>query len=143
MRPRFSLRLFLIAFTLLAILFGAAAHYVYRIKDQVRRHEAACTKLDELGYYLREEPDWPDESVPSWIAEFARNWIDSKAFPPAMRVELVNDVLTEPEARERMGLVRDVGAVGKLEVFVWDITPAIVDLLKPFTQLRAKLREGF
>jgi hypothetical protein len=130
MRPRFSLRLLLILFTLIAVLFGGAAHFVYRLKDQIQRRETACEQLEKFGYLLWIDDDHPDKSVPRWIAEFARNWIDPKAFPAAMRVELCNDLLTLENAKHRMALIQDLGAIHSLTIYVEEIAPKIVELLK-------------
>jgi hypothetical protein len=131
MRPRFSLRLLLIVFTLIAILFGGAAHFVYRLKDQIQRREAACEQLEKFGYFLWIDDDHPDKSVPRWIAEFARKWIDPRAFPPAMRVDLCNESLTLVNAKHRAALFQDLGAIYSLTIHVEEISPEIIDLLGP------------
>lgn len=80
MRIRFSLRWLLITFTLVAILFGAAAHFVYRVKEQVRRTAAGIAKAQELGGSFARR----NASPPSTTYEaFVQGWIDRDACRPA------------------------------------------------------------
>lgn len=83
MRFRFSLRLFLILFTLLAIALGAGANFYYGIKREIARHEAACERLGALGVYVWYQPATESEESMSPVKLFARRWIDERAYPVA------------------------------------------------------------
>lgn len=89
MRLRFSLRYFLIVFTIVAILFGGAAHFVFREKDKVRRHKFAIEKLQESGIvfetYSLAEPQIEGENA--W-RRLVRLNIDQDAYPRVGRVAL-------------------------------------------------------
>lgn len=134
MRPRFSLRLLLIAFTLLAILFGAAAHFVYRIKEQARRHKAAEARLEELGCTFGRWSSRPYDGKPGTWFHFARKWIDPKAFPARTNFRNTERFSTE-QARQALMAARELQGLKWLTLNVDRLTSEITDDLHQLREL--------
>lgn len=124
MRPRFSLRVLLIVFTLTAILFGGAAQFVWSIKLQSKRHKEAVTRLKLLGVAIETDDDWAEKHghPKSSFVKFARAWIDADAYRDAPSFGW----LLEPEDRA----TRDETAIRALREMrnvhgVLDVTLAV------------------
>ncbi len=80
MRPRFSLQLLLILFTIIAVVLGGAANFVWQVKSQVQRHKAAVARIEGLEYHFggaTNEEDYRDQSL---FAKISRAWIDQDAY---------------------------------------------------------------
>lgn len=136
MRVRFSLRVLLILFTVIAVLLGGAAHFVFRVKEEAQRYERAAARLDDLGYLLDVDEDHPNESAPAWLISLSRQWIDPKAYPPAVHVELLNELLTLEEAKDRLAIVGDLREVSRLRIYPDVLNAEYVELLARVKGLR-------
>lgn len=127
MRPRFSLRLFLFAFTLIAILFGGVAHVVhlvYRIKDQVRTREAATARLQQWGCW----DVWGSEVYANeggFFVDCARKWVDRDAYRPSKPIK-VRAPVTVKRAIEILKVSRDLYALRKITLEVDILTRELV-----------------
>ncbi len=137
MRPRFSLRLLLIAFTLLAILLGGGGHFLYRIKDQARRHRAAIAKLDELKTVI-----FPASNKVKPLTTFEsliNRWVDNDSYPTAgdCMIGMPFYIRLPPdEAEKRLEILRDVSGITELTVAMKRLTSHAVQQLTAHAQLR-------
>lgn len=122
MRIRFSLRWLLIAFTLVAILFGAAAHFVYRVKDHVRRMAAGIDKAQKLGGNFERRNALPNQTAyEAWV----QKWIDRDAYRPATGFTIGSPELVQlPAARveEALEALQDVYGVPMIAISVERLT---------------------
>jgi hypothetical protein len=78
MRPRFSLRLFLIFFTLVSVGLGAWTFFV-TTRNHIRRHKEAVERLQRLGFFL---PRADPIVEPTRYETLVRRWVDPDAFAP-------------------------------------------------------------
>lgn len=135
MRLRFSLRNLLIVITIVAVLLGVGAQFVFRVKGQARRHRAACERLESFGYWVGKETRFPHDNGSNWLVAFSRRWIDSGAYPSPANVDLCNELLTAKQAEERLAIVRDLGQVLSLTIHPDVFDAEYVELLRSFETL--------
>jgi hypothetical protein len=77
MRPRFTLRLLFILFTLVAIAFGAATNFALQIKSQVRNHQQAVLFLKGVNCEIEVDGRWDSKRKPQTrFSSFVKHWID-------------------------------------------------------------------
>lgn len=128
MRFRFSLRLFFILFTLLAIALGAGANFYYGVMQETLQHEAARQRLAELGVAVVNAPLSYAPEDASWRKSFARNWIDSRAFPVAGSLDVIQSKFS-PTCEEVLEAARGLRGVYHLNLKTDELTLPIVNLL--------------
>lgn len=136
MRFRFSLRLLLILVTIVAVVLGAGAQFVYRIQREARRHRVACERLEALGYSIQKESRYPTEQDSHWLVAFSRKWIDADAYPSDVQVYLGNELLTTQAARDRLAIVSELNRVTSLTICPDVLDAEFVELLEKFKSLR-------
>ncbi len=129
MRFRFSLRVFLICFTIVAIVFGGAANFVYRVKDQVRRHKAAIAFLSEAGWNIESQNSWFDQPVnTSRTHTFIRTWVDCDYGHVTGAVEC-DRKLTPDEAKRVLPRLLDLQGVDEIRLEMVELNQEVVDIL--------------
>lgn len=137
MRLRFSLRLFLILFTLVAILLGGGGRFIYRIKERVRRHKAALAKLESMKANIGVATD--NILMPTSFASAVNRWIDKDAYPPAsycmIGMPLYHRLSPEQVERE-LEVVKDVAGITEMILVTKRLTINAVKLLASHVQLR-------
>jgi hypothetical protein len=79
MRPRFSLRLLLIVFTIIAVVLGGIANYVWKVVAEVRRKKLAVKVLDGQRVLIPTSDHFGVYRRPA-NESFARAFIDDRAF---------------------------------------------------------------
>jgi hypothetical protein len=126
MRPRFSLRLLLIVFTLIAIALGGVTNYAYVVKDRVRRHKAAVQKLTVRNQYVFNVSS-ATRSEPRALITFARTWIDPDAFPEPLFVALQPESMQDFD--ERLEALLDIDGLHTLAIGSGKLTSAHVDAI--------------
>lgn len=131
MRFRFSLRLFLIFFTLTAVLFGAATNWALSIRNQVRRHQEAVQFLK--GIYCEIEVDGRSTSnrkPATRYTQFVRRWIDANYGQAAGRVDFGYDrKLSREQAILCLTSLKHVQGVDSLDLVLDELTPDIRRLI--------------
>lgn len=128
MRFRFSLRAFLISFTLLAVALGAAANFYYEVMQPIWRHEAARARLAELGVYVMQNSASDAHENLSWREPFARKWIDSRAFPVIGSLDVIQDSFS-PSCETVLKAAHGLRGVYHLNVKTNELSPQLVNLL--------------
>ncbi len=127
MRPRFSLRLFLIAFTLIAILFGGVTNFIYQVKKQLQRQEVATARLKDWkcwGVWGSEDYSKNDD----FYAYCARKWVNQGACRPSKPIHVQSPV-TVKRAIEILKVSRDLYALRKITFEVDTLTPQLLDAI--------------
>lgn len=127
MRLRFSLRLVLILFTLLAVAFGAGANFYYGVKMEIRRHAVAVDGLRKFNVYAWDHPEYESPKQMSFVKRLARQWIDERAYPVAG--SLVIQVQETPRCEEVLETARDLSGVYELTLSTERLTLKMVNLL--------------
>jgi hypothetical protein len=115
MRVRFSLRVFLTCFTMVAVGLGVGANFVYRVKDQVRRHKAAVAQLEKFRHVIATDARDDEPLRLSIFAKFARTLIDSAAYPEVRYLALTSDQSVE-ERKVILNAARDLGRIYRIRI---------------------------
>lgn len=117
MRVRFSLRLFLVVFTIVAVLFGAGARFVGSVKDQVRRQKLARQALAKMGFVVDSSSPMPQIQKPTPYVEFLRKWVEPDAYQPIGEVSCFERAgRTSPDSLIALRHLRDVYGLSWLTV---------------------------
>jgi hypothetical protein len=137
MRPRFSLRHLLILFTIIALLGGLAGRYLWNIRNQVRRQNAAVAKLEQSGARLSGANLKRDADDPA--VQFARKWIEASAKEVRRTVELSpkGQILSQAQAEDRLTALGDIHGVETISLKVAQITPQLLERLRAFPRLNS------
>jgi hypothetical protein len=135
MRFRFSLRHFLILFTLIAIALGGLWQFAFRVKNQIARHNAAVAKLRERQHDIlwsgANQNYIADRSL---VAQLSRRWIDPAAFVglKGCRITAPHHLgpLTPSYAKDSLKISRDLFAMRDLRLQCPRLDAETIDLLK-------------
>jgi hypothetical protein len=134
MRPRFSLRHLLIAFTLIAIALGGVTNFVYRIKTQVRLTSRGIAKAEELGGHFSRE----FLRNPTTYEAIVQHCIDKNAYRPIAPFALGHPELFRfPSHRAEAALeaLKDVYGVTIISISVERFTVKSARLIAEHPQL--------
>jgi hypothetical protein len=135
MRFRFSLRLLLILFTLIAIALGGLWQFAFRVKNQIARHNAAVAKLrDRQHDILWSGANQNYIADRSLVAQLSRRWIDPAAFVglKGCRITAPHHLgpLTPSYAKDSLKISRDLFAMRDLRLQCPRLDAETIDLLK-------------
>lgn len=142
MRVRFSLRILLIVFTIVAILFGGAAQVYYRTIGRVRQQQARIDKLTEMGFRVRlawQSEQMNDAPFPFLLQALNAEWVKGETFPQVS--EFWQGDLSEPitcsQAEAALAVLKDVRGVPGVRLHVDRVTPKLVSLIAPHSDCTA------
>lgn len=137
MRPRFSLRLLLILFTLVAIFMGSGGRFIYRIKERVGRHKAALAKLEDMKANIGVATD--NVLTPTPFESAVNRWIDKDAYPASSYCMIGMPLyhrLTPEQVEKEFEVVKDVAGITEMILVTKRLTINAVKLLASHEQLR-------
>lgn len=137
-RFRFSLRLLLIVFTIVAVVFGGMAHFYFGEAASFAKHQAAIDELGRKGVLVETfRLAQPRPELDQWKHRFARKWINERAYPETGRVRLDYSAGASPQlsAAEALDLLGQVQTLREVELSHLKLTRPVVEKIGALPQL--------